>query len=133
MVGISHQFIRLSDRKSKGKRLFYPLQVFVEVAFLQDYSNGCESSHRKKTLQRGGSKLQHKRPTPKDHLSSLRKKRPLSLPLFYGVTKLTHSMSSLTFVRNECFTSVRCRSLFRMTLFFKRSTRVRYHLVFYNA
>ena len=80
MVGISHQFTLLSNRKSKEKRLFYPFQVLVEVAFLQVTSNGCERSHRKKTLQRGGSKLQHKRPTPKDHLSSLRKKqRKLSL------------------------------------------------------
>ena len=107
MVGISHQLTRLSNRKSEGKRLFHTFQVLVKLAFLQGTSNGCESSHRKNLLHwRGKNKLQHKRPTPKDHLSSLRKKRPLSLPLFYGVTKLTHSMSSLTFVRCDCFASL---------------------------
>ena len=40
------------------------------------------------------------------HVSSLRKERPLLLPLFYGVKKLTHSMSSLTFVRDDCVASL---------------------------
>ena len=141
MVGISHQFTRLSNRKSEGKRLFYPLQVFVEVAFLQGYSNGCERSHRKNLLHwRGKNKLQHKRPTPKDHpstsvaLPSLRYKERAtsftSLVLWRYEANAFYEFPHLCSGRLLRFTSVRFRSLFRMTLFFKRSTRVRYHLVF---
>ena len=140
MVSISHQFTRLSNRKSKGKQLFHTFQVLVKLAFLQGTSNGCERSHRKKPLQRGDSKLQHKRPTPKDHPST-----SVALPSLLSKERAT-SFTSLVLWRYEAnafyefphlcsgrllrFTSVCCRSLFRMTLFFKRSTRVRYHLVF---